>query len=161
MPITLIRHGSESIPLLKPLWIALHDHHVAVAPHLGTPRSHEESWNRRLGYYQTWFQEATTFAIIAYDDETAIGYALTRIRSAKSETWQGNEKLAELETLVVLPEYQGQGIGQQLVDEVVREVKEMGYAQLGLTVIASNAGSMAFYEKNGFVSREISMRKQL
>ena len=132
-----------------------------MAPHLGEPRSHEESWNRRQTIYQTWFQEPNTFAIIAYDNQEAIGYALTRTRSSKSETWEGNEELAELETLVVFPAYQGEGIGQQLVDEVVREVRAMGYKQLGLTVIASNAGSMAFYEKNGFVPREISMRKQL
>ena len=161
MPITLTKHGPEVIAELKPLWIALHQHHVAVAPDLGVPRSHEDSWQRRRHVYQTWFKDPRTFVILAKDGDQAVGYAYTRFRKTDSETWHVIEELAELETLVVLPAYQGQGLGQRLVDNVVTEVKAQGCKQLGLSVIAANESSLAFYRRLGFTPREVNMRRQI
>jgi GNAT superfamily N-acetyltransferase len=75
---------------------------------------------------------------------------------------------AELATFFVLPEYQGQGIGTQLLAAIERQARTLGIAQL--TVDASITG-VAFYarmgylrtgaERDGTAGVQIGMRKQL
>ena len=55
--------------------------------------------------------------------------------------------------MYVAAEYGGQGLGQQLVGEVVRRVREQtDIEQLNLTVVATNTSAKRLYEKAGFRS---------
>ncbi len=52
---------------------------------------------------------------------------------------------AEIETLYVLPRFQGQGVGRLLLEAIVAE-----YASVELTVWDENSRAIAFYEAFGF-----------
>ena len=58
--------------------------------------------------------------------------------------------------LAVDPDYQGQGIGRQLLAAAAQQAQERGYRLLSLHVAASNARALRLYEGVGF-SREVTI----
>ena len=52
--------------------------------------------------------------------------------------------------LIVLPEYQGQGIGGQILEKLVKKCKDSGIRDIQLFCAV---GKREFYEKRGFVAR--------
>lgn len=52
--------------------------------------------------------------------------------------------------LIVLPEYQGQGIGGKILEKLVKKCKETGVRDIQLFCAR---GKREFYEKRGFVAR--------
>jgi GNAT superfamily N-acetyltransferase len=52
--------------------------------------------------------------------------------------------------LIVLPEYQGQGIGGKILEKLVRKCREDGVRDIQLFCVR---GKRDFYEKRGFTVR--------
>jgi ribosomal protein S18 acetylase RimI-like enzyme len=156
--ISIRRGGRDEIPLLQPLWESLHRHHVAIAPHLrqlGDVRSPAESWAGRAKLYQEWLDEPDAFVLLAEHAGEPVGYAVVHLR-AREESWGTGDRIAELETLTVLPAYRGRGIGGLLVDAVYEQLRRVGVAQLGVSVISSNRDAIRFYERLGLLPFVIS-----
>lgn len=137
------------IGLVEPLWNALREHHTALAPTLDAPRPREESWARRRAQYETWLAEPGSFILIAEQTGAPVGYAMVRLRSA-SPTWSSNELGGEIETLSVLPEMRGGGIGGALLQAVRERLEPLGLGELSLHVITGNDDATRFYERHGF-----------
>lgn len=133
-------------------------HHAAVAPDLrnfGSVRAPADSWARRRALYAEWLAQPDAFVLIAEDRSTPVGYALVHLRGA-DDTWATAQRIAELETLTVLPHYRGHGIGTQLISAVHRELQAIEVDHLGVSVIASNADAVRFYERLGLTRYLIS-----
>ena len=65
-------------------------------------------------------------------------------------------------SLAVTPELRRRGIGTALVRHVERALRERGCPKINLQVLASNAATVAFYEKLGYaVEERVSMGKVL
>ena len=75
----------------------------------------------RRGDYERWLAEPGSFALVAEEDGEAVGYAVVHLQGP-DETWVTGERTAELETIAVLPEQRGAGIGAALMDAVDREL---------------------------------------
>jgi ribosomal protein S18 acetylase RimI-like enzyme len=147
--IVIRRGGAERIPDLQPLWESLHEHHAAVAPHLkaiGPVRAPEQSWEVRRALYEEWLPEPDAFVLVAEDGSRPVAYALVHMRGTE-ETWVTGERVAELETLTVLPEYRGQGLGRALMDAVHAELRRLGISHWAVGVIATNDDAIRFYER--------------
>lgn len=144
--------GRESIDRLRELWISLSRHHAALAPELagvfGDVRAEEDSWAVRRALYEEWLAEPGAFALVAETGGRPVGYAVVATRSAE-ETWATTDRVAELQTLAVLPEQRGRGIGTRLVERMHEELAARGVGQFTVSVIASNADAMRFYERLG------------
>ena len=67
-----------------------------------------------------------------------------------SPTWDGEHTVLDLETLSVLPEARGGGVGARLLALVREEVALRGYDRLTLTAVAANRDALRFYEREGF-----------
>ena len=102
----------------------------------------------KVGWMQFPLEEAKACIDNAYmvlcvrDDEKAIG--VVRL------LWDGGY-IAFLSDVIVMAEYQGQGIGRKLVEAVIRRIQEEmkpGY-KVKLT-LNSSKGKEPFYEKFGF-----------
>jgi len=65
---------------------------------------------------------------------------------------------AHITNVAVLPEYRKQGIGGQMMREILRIAKNNGAVAMTLEVRPSNVSALALYNKLGFVSEGI--RKQ-
>lgn len=148
--VDITRGGRELLDELRPLWLALRTHHHAVAPELGPVRSDEETWRRRRALYERWLEDERSFVLLARRAGRAIGYALVRTERNDGATWEKNGVSADLETLSILPEARGAGVGARLIALVREEVERQGYEDLYITVVARNAEALRFYEREGF-----------
>lgn len=61
---------------------------------------------------------------------------------------------AYLSMFAVLPEFQGKGISQLLMDEIIACAKEHQMKRVSLEVRTANARAIRFYQKNGFSINE-------
>ena len=149
-----MRAGAERIPDLQPLWESLSRHHAEVAPELavlGEVRAEADSWAVRRELYEEWLQDPDAFVLIAESDGEPVGYAMVQLRGPE-ETWATGDRVAQLETLTVLPEHQGQGIGTALVERMHEELRRLGASHFVVSVIASNADAVRFYERLGLTT---------
>ena len=63
---------------------------------------------------------------------------------------------AELICIHSLPENWHKGYGSQMMDQVLKDIKEAGYSEVVLWVFRENLRARAFYEANGFELTDIS-----
>jgi len=134
----------SEIGLVEPLWNALREHHTALAPTLDSPRPREESWARRRAQYENWLAEPGSFILVAEQASALVGYAMVHLRSA-SPTWSSSEQAGEIETLSVLPNVRGQGIGTALLQGVRERLEPLALGELSLHVLAGNDDATRFY----------------
>jgi ribosomal protein S18 acetylase RimI-like enzyme len=135
---------------LRPLWLAMVAHHHAITPDWGPVRDDDDSWSRRHKDYAGWLTEPDAFCLVARDgDGRAVGYLLATVNSG-SPTWAAVERFAYIESVSVLPELRGAGIGKRLLDAASEHLDELGVSRIELTAVARNAEALRFYEREGF-----------
>lgn len=140
---------------VEPLWNALQAHHTAISPDLGksTPsREPDEAWRIRRGKYERWLQDPDTFFALAEIAGQPVGYAFVTVGPGYA-SWQTGQRLAELETLSVLPKHRGDGVGSALLDAVWSRLAELGVEDMAITTTTTNVDSHRFYEREGFQQR--------
>ncbi|MEJ7784122.1 MAG: GNAT family N-acetyltransferase [Solirubrobacteraceae bacterium] len=154
---SITRHGAEVIGELRPFWLAMVAHHAVVAPEMGPVRDDEDTWSRRREHYERQLARPHAFVLLARVGGRAVGYALVTIEEA-SPTWSDPDGWAEIDSLALLPEARGQGIGEQMIERVQTEV---GDRELRLFAMAGNADALRFYERQGFRTAIVVMRRPL
>ena len=149
--IVVVQGGTERLDDVEPLWKAMHSHHsrVGARPAQVRPfRPAEDSWARRRARYEAWLAQADAFMLIAQSEGAAVGYAFTHVGSGEASIQTG-ERVAELASLSVLPDWRGQGIGSTLMDAARAELRWRGVTELTLSVMDGNADALRFYERLG------------
>jgi GNAT superfamily N-acetyltransferase len=120
------------------------DRLVAATAREGEPESvHERRWRAQ--------ENGEASYLVACDGDEPIGWALVR-RQPSAQA--GDEQLAELEGLDVLPAHQGRGAGRLLLDAALDTAQREGFAGLGLKVTVANPWNdiaRAMYARSGFV----------
>jgi ribosomal protein S18 acetylase RimI-like enzyme len=154
--IAIERHGFEVVDELRPLWLAMVHHHGEVAVSMGPVRDDEDTWARRRAHYGRQLRRPGAFVLVARDEGRAVGYALVT-REEASPTWPEPDGWAEIDSLAILPEARGQGIGERLVARVQEEVGPD--VELRLFAMAENADALRFYEREGFETFIVVMRR--
>jgi GNAT superfamily N-acetyltransferase len=145
----IVEAGVERVPELEPLWAALHDHHGSVAEAVAPTRELADSWERRRAQYERWLAADDARLLIAERGGTAIGYAVVRIEPGPA-TWDVGERVAELETLAVLAEARGAGVGRLLVAAARELARSAGAPRMAVAVAHANADALRFYAREGF-----------
>ena len=144
------RLQAEELDLVAPLWESLLAHHAALTRALPT-RPPAESWRMRRAQYERWLAEPGSFALVAEEEGTPVGYAVVHL-GGPDETWVTGDPTAELETLAVLPASRGEGVGSALMDAVDEELDRLGVDDLWVGVVADNEDAVRFYERRGLVA---------
>ena len=156
--VEITRGGAELLDHVRPLWLALRTHHNRIAPDLGPVRDDDDTWRRRRAQYEGWLEDPRCFVLLARRQHRAVGYAFVRVEEAASPTWTTPQTVADLETLSVVPEARGAGVGARLIALVREEVEREGYEALYLTAVATNRDALRFYEREGFEPTFIVLR---
>ncbi len=148
----IVKVGEERIDDLGPLWKSMQAHHREVAREIpGIPlREPEDSWARRRAEYLRWLAQPGAFALIAEIDGTAVGYTLVTIYEPGDDTHVTGERFAEMQSLSVLPEHRGGGIGNRLMEAVYEELRAIAVREMVIGVMAGNEGAARLYERHGF-----------
>jgi len=88
-------------------------------------------------------QNPVWWAFVAETDaKEVVGFALYYIRYS---TWKG--QVMYLEDILVTASMRGQGIGHQLVDQLIVEAKEKGFKRIVWQVLEWNEPAINFYRK--------------
>ncbi|WP_160009653.1 GNAT family N-acetyltransferase [Nocardioides sp. AX2bis] len=101
-----------------------------------TPEQQATVWRARLAGLPE--QHA---GIVVEHDGVVVGFALAQL---------GPESDAELNAIHVLPEQQGTGAGQALMNAVIDAFCQWGVVEARLHVIEGNERAQAFYRRNGW-----------
>ncbi len=145
----------EELDDLEPLWGALQEQHERITPDLGerTPkRERAESWRFRRSKYERWLGDPDTFFLIAALEGEPVGYAFVTIGPGHA-SWETGARMAVLETLSVLGEHRGEGIGSSLLDAFWARLAELGVEEMSVTTTLTNFDAQRFYESQGFSRR--------
>ncbi len=152
--VAIRRAGAEALDRLRPLWLELHHHHqhvggAALGPYVGD----DASWAARRGLYREFFAGGG-FAALAERDGELIGYAMVAIKtSAETElddTWVSAPRVADIETMSVLPAARGAGVGTALLDFVDAELAAEGIDDVLIAAFVTNVDAIRLYERRGF-----------
>jgi ribosomal protein S18 acetylase RimI-like enzyme len=123
-------------------------------PELAPYVSDEVTWRERRALYEDLFRKPDTFLFLATVEDRLIGYALVHVLPAGeswvTDTWITGDRIAELESISVLPEHRGAGIGSQLLDECHRELEAMGIDDVIIGLLPGNEGALRLYERHGY-----------
>lgn len=142
----------EEIDAVEPLWNALQEHHGRVTPELDpqTPkRDLADAWRIRRSKYVRWLEDPETFFLVAEDESGPVGYAFVTVGPGYA-SWRTGERAGVLETLSVLPEHRGSGVGAALINAVWDRLGERGIEDLAITTTKTNVDAHRFYEREGF-----------
>ncbi|NMW20033.1 MAG: GNAT family N-acetyltransferase [Chlorobiaceae bacterium] len=72
------------------------------------------------------------------------------------------QKVALLEDMVVTPEWQGKGLGSQLINHAIGFAEKEGFGRITLLTDRDNDGAQHFYQLKGFSKSEmVVFRKML
>ncbi|OPC56353.1 GNAT family N-acetyltransferase [Elizabethkingia miricola] len=98
--------------------------------------------------------------IVAEDEENIIasGYAL--IKNAEKDYYDFS-RYAYLGFMYVKPDYRGKGVNRLIVDELTNWSRDQGISEIRLEVYADNESAVKAYEKAGFESHILLMRKKI
>ena len=149
-----LRYGDsvDALDAVEPLWNALQEHHVQITPELAphaAGRELTDAWRIRRSKYVRWLEDPETFFVIAEDESGPVGYAFVTVGPPYA-SWASGDRIAELETLSVLPKSRGNGVGAALVKAVWERLAERGVEDMAITTTVTNVDSHRFYEREGF-----------
>jgi len=154
VPLEITRGNADDIDSLEPLWVAVHHAHRAAMPELAPYVDDAETWREHRPLYVSLFERPDTFLFLARVDGELVGYALGCVAPAAegwaADTWRVGDRIGELESLSVLPDHRGEGIGSKLLDAVDQEFAKLDVDDVVIGALPGNTGALKLYERRGF-----------
>ncbi|MGZ4202190.1 MAG: N-acetyltransferase family protein [Thermoleophilaceae bacterium] len=148
------RGSAADLDSLEPLWLPIHRAHAASMPELAPYVGDDESWSARRALYESLLAKPDTCLLLARVDGELIGYVLAHVMSGEDswtpDTWRTGERIAEVESLGVLPAHRGSGIGSALMDAVDAALAALGVDDVIVGVLPGNTGAVELYRRRGF-----------
>ena len=169
MTFQIDRAHVRDISRVKPLWKQMVTDYAAISGGVWTVLEPNEAWQRRMQEYLSWINDASGVILIATSRapgpdgesvESVVGYASLRFVSSGS-TFDTGETHGELESLVVLPEYRGQGIGYALMSACSKELARREIHHWSMSTLADNKAALALARKAGFAPFMIRMAQRV
>ena len=145
--IEIVEAGAERLDEVEPLWILLSEHHADLTP-AGLPvRPPAEGWSVRRRRYEEALRDGAVLFLATREGET-IGFAFAHPQAPTANL--AIDLLLEIETVAVLPEARGAGIGSALMAAVEAWADAHGIEHLQVSVRDANDGARRLYERRGF-----------
>jgi ribosomal protein S18 acetylase RimI-like enzyme len=140
---------AEGLDLIEPLWRLLQADQARLWTAL-PPRDPADSWAMRRRRYADWLACSDSFILVARRGERLVGYFMVAVAEG-DETFDTGERLAELESLVVLPEERGAHLGELFFQAGMDRLEELGVEHVTCGVLVTNHFIRRFCERHRFV----------
>jgi ribosomal protein S18 acetylase RimI-like enzyme len=149
--VSIVPGSAADLDALEPLWVAVHHRHAGSMPELAPYVDDATTWRERRALYVELLAKPDTVLLLARVDGELVGYGLAHVMPI-AETWIGDtwvtgERIGEIESLSVLPEHRGAGIGTRLLDGLEAG---LGVDDLILGVLPGNDAAIRMYERRGY-----------
>jgi ribosomal protein S18 acetylase RimI-like enzyme len=150
-----VRTGNAvDLDLLGPLWVAVHHRHAESMPELAPYVDDEETWRVRRALYVELLAKPETILLLASVGAATVGYGLAHVLPTDdswiADTWVTGPRVGEIESLSVLPEYRGSGLGSELLRRLEAHLHQLGVHDLILGALAGNHDAIRLYERHGY-----------
>jgi len=146
--------GAADLDAVGPLWVAVHHQHAQTMPQLAPYVSDDETWRVRRKLYEELLTKPDTLLLLAFVGEAAVGYGLAHVMAVDDswipDTWVTGERIGEIESLSVLPEYRGSGLGSVFLDRLEQHLRDVGCKDLILGALPGNTDAIRLYERRGY-----------
>jgi ribosomal protein S18 acetylase RimI-like enzyme len=150
----LRKGGAEDLDLIEPLWVAVHRRHRETMPELAPYVSDNDTWRVRRALYEELLAKPDTLLLVALVDDAAVGYGLAHVLAVDEtwipDTWATGPRIGEIESLSVLPQYRGGGLGSELLHRLEEHLASQGVEDLILGALAGNHDAIRLYERRGY-----------
>jgi ribosomal protein S18 acetylase RimI-like enzyme len=152
----ILTGSAADLDLVGPLWVAVHHRHAETMPELAPYVSDDETWRVRRTLYEELLAKPDTLLLLAFVDDAAVGYGLAHVLPVDDtwipDTWATGSRIGEIESLSVLPEYRGSGLGSELLRRLESHLHERGVEDLILGALPGNRDAIRLYERRGYQS---------
>ncbi len=132
--------------------------HVGLQPDIFVRLGEEEilagDWLRSV------LEDEASSIVLAHERGKVVGLVYFSIVPSGSAIYK-EERMGIVNELVVLPQYQGMGVGRMLMDHVEDVARRAGVNLVRLHVWENNAAALAFYHSLGYESRQRVMWKRV
>lgn len=132
----------------------LSDHHTAL------DQTHNVAWRdteEAAGYFNKRVQQGTVW--VATDGTDVIGYLAGHV--SKGPIYRTLESVAEIQNMLVVDAYRGQGVGSKLVEQFCAWCAEQGIAQITIDALAANPEAVEFYRGLRFVDYVLTLERKM
>ena len=124
-----------------------------MLPHLAPYVDNGRSWVIRRRLYLDLLAKPDTTLLLATDRDDVVGYGLAHVMQTEAtwvaDTWKTGDRIGEIESLGVIPQLRGQGIGTRLLEVLIASLNRAGVDDLVLGVVPGNP-AISLYERFGF-----------
>jgi ribosomal protein S18 acetylase RimI-like enzyme len=146
--------GAGDVDRLEPLWVSVHHQHRQAMPELAPYVTDATTWRERRALYADLFERFDPVLLLATVADRLVGYGLGYAMPATgtwlADTWDTGELIGEIESLSVLPDFRGRGLGSRLLTELGERLREQGAVDLILGVLAGNVDAVRLYRRLGY-----------
>jgi GNAT superfamily N-acetyltransferase len=120
----------------------------------------DQGWPAREGarYFAELLGGDRAAGWLALDADTPIGYAAGRLAGPADVR---PVVRADLESIFVVADRRGDGVGAALVAEFARWARSRGADELSVTAYAANERAVAFYARHGFAPRSVVLARPI
>lgn len=149
--IYFIQGDEKLLDDVRELWEALNEHHGKNSLYF-KDFYHQFSFAVRHADLMKHAQNGSIQVFICFDEAAQLraGYCISSL---------DNDLVGEIESVFVLPDYRGLGIGEELIRKSLQWMDEMGAGKIVVNVAAGNEQAFGFYEKFGFNPRRIMLEQ--
>lgn len=122
----------------------------------------EPGWNRSeeaVTYLEEKIVGEESMALVAETEDKTVGYIVASIKDA--EVYRKMDKIAEIESMYILPEYRSNGIGSEFVQKFFTWAEDRDVDRLRVEATSQNTDGISFYRENGFEDYSLTLEKNL
>ena len=152
------RAMAEDAELLCRLNAPVQEIHVDARPDFFKPHAFATAM---IENYQARLTDENTYVFIGEVDREPIGYVVAQLVERPENSYTFPVRFALIDQMSVNPEHRSSGYGEQLMQQVFKLAKAQGINTVLLTVWAFNSRAIAFYERQGFMVRDMRMEAHL
>jgi GNAT superfamily N-acetyltransferase len=118
------------------------------------------SWPEAEGepYYAAAVADPSTLCLVAEENGELVAHLIGRLQAASSLRLVDT---AVLESIRVVPDQRGKGVGTALAESFVDWARSRGATRATVTAYAANERAVRFYQRHGFAARSITLDRTL